>query len=415
MAAVTESQMRSSGITVRTILESGCLGKADVLSGKAGLDRKVWGVTVISTPDPYQFLRGHELCLTTGYAFNNAPSAVNDAIIRLAEKGVAALAFKEGRYMPKITKEALATSDKHLLPIIKMPKSVVWQEVLEAVFNLMFYAGSAGPQSPNELNGVRANDAFANYLLDGGFSLDEAIRHAGILGVQVFPAYLLFMIRLIDPWLVYSIVRYMISQVSVRGCSIITREGHLCLLWPLEDKDLSFAEIYRRASTIASSLQKNGFGSSLPMAYPRQPIPVTKLSAAYKQARASLRLNQNIKGDNLLIPYGDTGVLEAILGSMDHAEILRYCAAKISKLIEYDHAYGTNLIETMETYLESDCSIKDTAKALFVHPSTLKYRLRRVDEIIGANQRTFKNRLELYLALKLWRLAGHHGESPKTY
>jgi DNA-binding PucR family transcriptional regulator len=48
-------------------------------------------------------------------------------------------------------------------------------------------------------------------------------------------------------------------------------------------------------------------------------------------------------------------------------------------LAEHSH----ELLETLGTYLESGRSLESTARELFVHPNTVRYRLKRISEIIG--------------------------------
>src|SRR6202012_4954164 len=46
-------------------------------------------------------------------------------------------------------------------------------------------------------------------------------------------------------------------------------------------------------------------------------------------------------------------------------------------------AGGTALLDTLTTYLEQGSSLEATARMLFVHPNTVRYRLRRVTELTG--------------------------------
>ncbi len=45
--------------------------------------------------------------------------------------------------------------------------------------------------------------------------------------------------------------------------------------------------------------------------------------------------------------------------------------------------HSPELLETLSSYLESGRSLESTARELFVHPNTVRYRLKRISEIIG--------------------------------
>jgi DNA-binding PucR family transcriptional regulator len=67
---------------------------------------------------------------------------------------------------------------------------------------------------------------------------------------------------------------------------------------------------------------------------------------------------------------------------------------------------GTALIETLSAFLEQASSLEATARLLFVHPNTVRYRLRRVTEVTGYAPTDPRQAFTLRLALALGRLAG---------
>ncbi|WP_192895424.1 helix-turn-helix domain-containing protein [Pelotomaculum sp. FP] len=78
----------------------------------------------------------------------------------------------------------------------------------------------------------------------------------------------------------------------------------------------------------------------------------------------------------------------------------------IGKLYEYGAEHNTNLIETLACYLEQDCCIQSAARELFIHPSTLRYRLEKAEKISGLDLKDKDTKLELLLAIKLYRYYG---------
>ena len=66
---------------------------------------------------------------------------------------------------------------------------------------------------------------------------------------------------------------------------------------------------------------------------------------------------------------------------------------------------GAALLDTVMTYLEQGNSLEATARMLFVHPNTVRYRLRRVTELTGITPVTAVAVLRCGLAVVLGRLA----------
>lgn len=73
------------------------------------------------------------------------------------------------------------------------------------------------------------------------------------------------------------------------------------------------------------------------------------------------------------------------------------------------HARGT-LVETLAAYFGTGGSIEATGRALFVHPNTVRYRLKQVDDLTGFAPGDARDGFALQIALALGRQSGR-GES----
>ena len=69
-------------------------------------------------------------------------------------------------------------------------------------------------------------------------------------------------------------------------------------------------------------------------------------------------------------------------------------------------AAGSALLETVSAYLEQAASLESAARMLFVHPNTVRYRLKRVTDLTGLNPAQPRAAFTLHMALALGRLAG---------
>jgi DNA-binding PucR family transcriptional regulator len=67
---------------------------------------------------------------------------------------------------------------------------------------------------------------------------------------------------------------------------------------------------------------------------------------------------------------------------------------------------GGELTRTLAHYLEGGGALEACARALFVHPNTVRYRLRRVSEVTGLNPADPRDALALRLALIIGRIDG---------
>ena len=65
-----------------------------------------------------------------------------------------------------------------------------------------------------------------------------------------------------------------------------------------------------------------------------------------------------------------------------------------------------DLVGTLEVFLDLGCNARRTADALKLHRTTLYYRLRKIEEVLGIDLEDGSDRLALHLGLKLARLGG---------
>ncbi len=92
--------------------------------------------------------------------------------------------------------------------------------------------------------------------------------------------------------------------------------------------------------------------------------------------------------------------------SEDPGELQRFYDETIAPLSAYDDQYETDLVTTIEAYLENDGNVTPTADQLFTHRHTVRYRLERVKELCGHDITSTEGREKLGLGLKAMRVLG---------
>ncbi len=123
---------------------------------------------------------------------------------------------------------------------------------------------------------------------------------------------------------------------------------------------------------------------------------------------ARLAVNVADAEDIELLAFEDTGAYRLLLPAMseDPAELERFYAETIQPLSGYDEQYETELVRTVEAYLDNDGNVTATAKQLFTHRHTIRYRLERARELCGHDVSATEGREKLGLGLKAMRVLG---------
>lgn len=75
----------------------------------------------------------------------------------------------------------------------------------------------------------------------------------------------------------------------------------------------------------------------------------------------------------------------------------------LGRLLDYDGSRNAELVHTLSKYLECGGNYDESAAALHIHRSTLRYRLARIGELTGFDLRNVDTRFNLHAATRAWR------------
>lgn len=99
--------------------------------------------------------------------------------------------------------------------------------------------------------------------------------------------------------------------------------------------------------------------------------------------------------------YEDLGLYSLLLELGDSDIIRAYYSRTLGRLVEYDELNHTDFVTTLQVYMEENCNITRTADRLFLHRNTLKYRLKRIEEVTGCSLEDSSARINLQFALMI--------------
>jgi sugar diacid utilization regulator len=108
------------------------------------------------------------------------------------------------------------------------------------------------------------------------------------------------------------------------------------------------------------------------------------------------------------LSFEQTGAYRLLLPAMseDPTELEGFFEETVAPLAAYDDQYETELVRTLETFLDADGNVAGTAERLFTHRHTIRYRLERVKELTSLDVGSTEGRERLSLGLKAMRVLG---------
>ncbi|WP_413302385.1 PucR family transcriptional regulator [Bacillus sp. 1P10SD] len=132
-----------------------------------------------------------------------------------------------------------------------------------------------------------------------------------------------------------------------------------------------------------------------------------KIGKAYKEAMVVLSIKEKFPTETKeIFSYQRLGIYQLFEMILENRKMEAYENYALKRIQEYDQKHKSNLIETLEVFLNKDSNINDAAKELNVHANTLNYRLKRITEIGEVNFKDPNQKIMLFLDLKLAKYQG---------
>ncbi|CAN5703237.1 PucR family transcriptional regulator ligand-binding domain-containing protein [soil metagenome] len=142
-----------------------------------------------------------------------------------------------------------------------------------------------------------------------------------------------------------------------------------------------------------------------------------QLPEAYSEARVALEIGHRIHGPSSVSNFGRTGTYKLLFRVLQEnpEELEAFYGETLEPVVHYDSRYGTELVQTLITYLGNDASTVRTAGDLFAHRHTIRYRLDRVGELAGLDVDKSEDRERLTLGIKAMQLLGRVPDKPSSF
>jgi sugar diacid utilization regulator len=163
---------------------------------------------------------------------------------------------------------------------------------------------------------------------------------------------------------------------------------------------------YREAdwSKLQAGIASHPPGGSCRLAVGSRYPNAWQVAASYREAQFVVNLSSSAAGHPAgpVMLFDSLGVYRMLSSVTDPAGIEAFMNAQLGPLLDYDKRHRSDLLVTLARYFDCGCNIEQAASVLSIHRSTLKYRLKRVRELLGQDLNDGSTRLDLHLAARVW-------------
>ena len=129
--------------------------------------------------------------------------------------------------------------------------------------------------------------------------------------------------------------------------------------------------------------------------------PIDSIRRGFHEARCALEATALANGAAPEVAsYRDLGAFTLLLSIQDDEALRTYADNLLSPIEEGEGEYGPELLRSLEAFIERNGQWERAARDLYCHRHTLRYRIRRIEELTGRDLGHAQDRIELWLALR---------------
>lgn len=343
------------------------IGNLRVIAGEKGLSRRVTAA-VLFEYDPSRmlladFYRGDLVVTTLAFARGDE-ELVQGTLMKLMNQGVAGLLIKTA-YFKTLPQAILAMANRLGTPLLLFDDTYIEEVILEVTELIRGSRHFAGHE--------REIDA----LMGGGLSAGQVrdlVRRIDPIGARAYGVYALsprgHLSSLEDR--LYDAL-YGEEGMSNRFLCLAWRRMLLvlCRLAPGEEHGELSALLMQAQVDEAQLLIGESFAGDAPS------LGMALCEAVYAAKAARFTNAPRMTAREL-------GLYAYLLPMSESAFIREQCAEGLRLLHAYDEQSHASLTQTAQAYVENGMEIAATARALYQHPNTVRYRLSKIRALLGA-------------------------------
>jgi PucR family transcriptional regulator, purine catabolism regulatory protein len=341
--------------------------------------------------DPTPWLKGGEVLLTTGLQLDG-PRSQREFLDRLASHEIAALGFGTGFSHRRLPAALVTAARKRDFPLFEVPYELPFIAITERAFARLL------DERYELLQRTMVGDVLAE-ALSGHLYPEDLQARLRPFGIGERIAVLAF--RLQEASAAAAAVERILQDERV-GNLVAIRAGLLCAVVDAEGGRGSFDPVALAArikGELATRFGEVGAAASRSAA-------THSLRLSFHEARCALEAVRLRNGSAPEVAtYEDLGAFQLLLSLQDEEALSSYCRSVLGPIEQGEGDYGDELVRSLDVFIEHNGHWEKAAGALYCHRHTLRYRIRRIEQLTGRDFSNARDRIEFWLALRGRELA----------
>jgi sugar diacid utilization regulator len=390
------------------------LERLRVVGGQDGLDRIIRWVHISDIPQVEEYVQGGELLFITGIEIRDNVSNLLKLIEEIRAKRLAGLVINIGPYIKKVPQEAIVLADHLHFPVFELPWEVKIVDVTQVICKLIVTRQTEEQSIRDLINNILFSDfELPEVLVNRGarYNYDLTRTHrAVIVDLDNFAGYLKKK-KVVDENQIMGLKNYfehiVLGVLSVRKVRALTmpRSDSIILLIPEGDDGSNQAK--KLAEEIREAVANQMPDLTVSIGLGDSSTDLKNWKKSFQEAEQALQATKSNNASNTVTSFRDLGLFKILFHVSEKQKLLDFYQEMLDPLAHYDKIYKTHLVETLDVFLSENGNMLRAAQRLYAHRNTLRYRLRKIEEVSGRDLADASQRLNYQVALTIGRFLGY--------
>jgi sugar diacid utilization regulator len=126
-----------------------------------------------------------------------------------------------------------------------------------------------------------------------------------------------------------------------------------------------------------------------------------EIARSYEEAHRTIETLRRLGRAGTVTAFEDLGILRLLLQVPDLSELRSFATDVLGKLSRHERERKSEYLMTLACYFRENNSPQRAARVLHIHPNTVAYRVKRIEEITGLRLDSYSERLTMQVALEI--------------
>lgn len=378
-------------ITVLDAMKLNSLKNFRLVAGQWGLNRSIERVGILDYEYVKnikgQFVQG-EFILSSFLFAKDDVRLLDEAIRSLIEDNVACLAIKN-IYYDELPAEVIDYADKKGFPIFIFDNSVFFEDIITEITDIVRSVDKYA-QMEAKVDMILHKNSSKTLIRELAMEINSSFNENFIV------LYLKEKRYTSNKNIINILEKYKRDSQSKGDAALKYRDG---ILGIITSKKTDMIDWNKTVYDFISSMNINS--DKFYIGIGENHFVINDLNIGIAESLNAMRICEINSQD--MIFYENIGIYKILLPYMNEHWISDFCLNLILPLKHYDEENGTEIFHTAFSYIENDGNIKETAKALFLHENTIRYRINKVKEILNMQNLDGSFYEQLSVAIKIYK------------